>query len=102
MTSKHASAEAPGEDLLDRFMLKPEVRHVTGLSSTTLWREEQAGRFPRSIPISPGRKGYLESQVRAWQQARIKAAKPSPHQRRRSLQLRSPDSYFGRGEPEAT
>lgn len=33
------------------------------LSRTTLWRLERDGIFPRRIQISPGRVGWLESEV---------------------------------------
>ena len=75
-----------------RFMPKPEVLGITGFSATTLWREIQAERFPSPIQVSPNRVGWLESQVREWQQARIKAAqrpmpdeakRPAPSQRQR-------------------
>ncbi len=33
------------------------------LSRVTIWRLEKAGVFPRRIQISPGRVGWLESEV---------------------------------------
>ena len=95
---------------IDRFMPKPEVLGVTGFSATTLWREIRAERFPPPVQLSPNRVGWPESQVRAWQHARVQAAQrvlpppvPSPRQRKKALHLRDPGSYFGRGrdKPEA-
>lgn len=57
----------------DRFMLKPEVIRVTGLSNTTLWREIQAERFPAGVQLSPNRVGWLESAVRGWIQQRMQS-----------------------------
>ncbi len=50
----------------DRFMREPEVAHVTGLSRTTRWRLERAGRFPKRHKISPNAVAWLESQILAW------------------------------------
>ena len=65
-------------------MPKPEVLAAAGFSATTLWREMKAERFPRPISISPQRKGWLESQVRKWQQGRIKAT-GQPNQPKRGF-----------------
>ena len=50
----------------DRFLSKPEVLRIAGFSAATLWREVNAGRFPIPVSISAQRKGFLESEVRAW------------------------------------
>ena len=50
----------------DRFMPRSEVISATGLSDTTLWREYRAGRFPKPIPLTKNRVGWLESEVREW------------------------------------
>ena len=50
----------------DRFLSKPEVLRIAGFSAATLWREVNAGRFPTPVSLSAQRKGFLESEVRAW------------------------------------
>ena len=55
----------------DRFMPRSEVISATGLSDTTLWREYKAGRFPKPIPLTKNRVGWLESEVRAWMANRL-------------------------------
>ena len=50
----------------DRFILAPEVRRITSLSQTTIWRLEHAKKFPRRRKISPGRVGWLMSEVSQW------------------------------------
>ncbi len=50
----------------ERFVQNPEVQQITGLSGTTLWRLERAGAFPKKVAISPGRKAWLESHIKAW------------------------------------
>ncbi len=58
----------------DRFLREAEVRHITGLSRTTRWRLERAGKFPKRIKISENAAANLESQIVAWMAARVKAA----------------------------
>jgi prophage regulatory protein len=47
LKQKRAAAPAPSHELL----LKPEVEARTRLSDTTIWRLEQACRFPKRIKI---------------------------------------------------
>ena len=49
-----------------RLLRKPAVIDRVGLSETTLWRLERAGRFPKSIRISPGAVAWRESDIEAW------------------------------------
>ena len=58
----------------DRFLREAEVRHITGLSRTTRWRLERAGKFPKRIPISENAKANLLSHILAWMAARVNAA----------------------------
>jgi prophage regulatory protein len=59
------------EDVQDRFVLKPEARAMSGgLSDVTLWRMEKRGEFPQRRQISPGRVGYLKSELSAWLESR--------------------------------
>ena len=55
---------------MDRFLLEPECHEASGLPPVTRWRMEQRGEFPRRRKISPGRVGWLESEVRAWIETR--------------------------------
>ena len=58
-------------DSSDRFLSKREVLRIAGFSAATLWREVRAKRFPAPYCISANRKGYLESEVRAWVAERV-------------------------------
>lgn len=49
-----------------RFLRKNEVCDRLGVSRITLWRMETRGEFPRSVQISPGCVGWLESDVDDW------------------------------------
>jgi prophage regulatory protein len=43
-----------------------ECRRLTGLSRSTRWRLEHAGRFPRRRQISDNAVGWLKSELLAW------------------------------------
>ena len=43
---------------------------MTGLSRTSIWREERKGNFPARVPLSAGSVGWRLSEVEAWIQAR--------------------------------
>ncbi|MER9967552.1 hypothetical protein [Mesorhizobium sp. M0060] len=58
----------------DRILSEDELDVLTGISSTTRWRERKAGRFPLLMELSPGRKGNTLRQVREWRKERQAAA----------------------------
>ena len=51
---------------MDRFIRESECREITGMSRTTRWREERAGRFPRRHRISKGVWAYRASEIKVW------------------------------------
>ena len=55
-----------GEKLLN----SKAVQERTGLSRATLWRLENAGTFPKKKRITPGRVGWLESEIDEWIRSR--------------------------------
>lgn len=54
----------------DRFLRESDVRRISGLSRTTRWRLERAGKFPRRRQISANAVGWLESEIADWIEAR--------------------------------
>ena len=58
----------------ERFLREPEVQHVTGLSRTTRWRLERAGRFPHKRKLSDNAVGWLASEIEAWMTERAEAS----------------------------
>ncbi|MBI5191253.1 MAG: AlpA family phage regulatory protein [Nitrospirae bacterium] len=50
----------------DKFIRRPEVLKIVGLSATTIWRLERAGTFPMRRKLSTGAVGWLESEIQAW------------------------------------
>ena len=53
-----------------------EVRREAGNQSrSTIWRQCRRGDFPKPIPISPGRVGWLKSEIDEWKQKRMSLRK---------------------------
>ena len=65
---------------MDRVLRFPEVRRLTGLSRTTIWEQEKAGKFPKHIQISARAVGWCESHVSAWLKALAKGQAENAHQ----------------------
>jgi len=40
-------------------------------SKSHIWRLEKAGKFPKRVPISAGRYGYIESEIDAYLDRKI-------------------------------
>lgn len=62
----------------DRLLPWRSVKDLTGLSRTTAWRLQKAGDFPIPVAISPGRVGWRESELTAWQASRGPRSASSP------------------------
>ena len=56
--------------ILSEIISPKDLPKETGLSRVTVWRLEKAGQFPPRIQLSPGRVGYLRSDVKAWLESR--------------------------------
>ena len=54
----------------DEILNSKEVVSTTDLSRTTIWRLECDKQFPSRRQISPGRVGWLRSEVEAWLKSR--------------------------------
>jgi prophage regulatory protein len=56
-----------------RFIRRPEAAQITGLSVSTLWRMEVAGKFPARRQLNANSVGWLESEVLEWVESRAQA-----------------------------
>lgn len=74
----------------DRLLPWKQIKELTGLSRTTVWRLQKAGDFPAPVVISPGRVGWREREVMAW--ARSRRARGASSDRPRSTPLRPPST----------
>jgi prophage regulatory protein len=54
-------------EIIERFVRLPEVRRITGMSTTTIYRWMKNGRFPHSVPITPGTVVWREADIARWQ-----------------------------------
>lgn len=53
-----------------RFIRKPEVRKLVGLSDTTIWRLEKTGDFPKRKVISKKSVAWSLAEVNEWMTSR--------------------------------
>lgn len=51
---------------LPKLLRFPEVRELTGLSRSTVWRLERRGDFPKHHRIAPNVVAWLEDDVARW------------------------------------
>ena len=56
-----------------RFLRLPEVREMTGLSTSTIYRWMTEGTFPKQIAIGANSVVWWESDVTKWMEQRIGA-----------------------------
>jgi prophage regulatory protein len=82
------------------ILRKRDVLKRTGLSDTTIWRLERAGKFPQRMQLTEaGSVGWREDEVERWVHDRIRAGGKTPPGRK--AQAVAPldacdDGYFGR------
>lgn len=70
---------------MNRIMRAREVGDVTGLSRTTIWNLERAGKFPRRVKLTTRAVGWLEDQVLSWVKGRAAGQEPARRQRATSV-----------------
>jgi len=63
---------------MTRFIRLPEVITRTGLKRSSIYAAVQAGTFPAQIPLGERAVGWDESEVSAWIESRIQAARNTP------------------------
>ena len=50
----------------DRIVRPAEAVSITGRSLASIWRDEQAGSFPRKVRIGSNAVGYRLSELQTW------------------------------------
>jgi len=58
-----------------RIVRLPEVKNLTGLSTSTLYERMKGGSFPRAIPLGGRMVGWLENDVKSWIEGRINSTR---------------------------
>jgi prophage regulatory protein len=56
------------------YYLRKTLLQKIPLSDVTIWRLEKSGGFPKRRQLSPGRVGWLASEVETWILSRKEAA----------------------------
>jgi prophage regulatory protein len=63
------------------LILEQELLALVPLSRTTIWRQEQRGKFPRRISISDARIAWRRGEIEAWIASREAARERAPEPR---------------------
>lgn len=53
------------------FLRRRDVERVTGLACSTIYLKMSQGDFPRPVPLGKRSVGWLESEIRDWQDRQI-------------------------------
>lgn len=56
-----------------RFLSKKQVKQMVLYSFAHIARMERDGKFPKRVPLGPGRVGYVEQEVLDWMQKRVES-----------------------------
>jgi prophage regulatory protein len=56
-----------------RVLRLPAVEEKTGLKKSQIYDDMREGRFPQGVALGPRAVGWIEDEVDAWIEARIKA-----------------------------
>jgi prophage regulatory protein len=56
----------------------PELQKVVGLSRCSIWRLENARKFPARVQLSSNSVGWRSDEVAAWIEARARGALAAP------------------------
>jgi len=59
----------------DRIIKLPEVKKITGLSGSSVYRMGANGTFPKPIRIGTRSSGWLKSEIDQWLEERIAASR---------------------------
>lgn len=59
-------AKKDGTEVPARFIKLPEVKRITSMSMTEIYRRIGKGQFPKQIRIGAKNVVWIEQEVRAW------------------------------------
>jgi prophage regulatory protein len=89
----------PEEELLavlanEAFLRMPAVLAITGMSVPQIYRNIQAGKFPKAVVLGTNQRAWLLSEIKAWQAERIRQRDEG-----KDAELRTLNKNIGRGRP---
>lgn len=64
--------------MTDRFIRRPEVENITGLSRSTIYLYISRGDFPKPIKIGIQAVAWQESVIQDWIASRVAASDSNP------------------------
>jgi prophage regulatory protein len=77
----HPSAQGVPWAPPDVLLRIPDVKQMTGMSRTEIYRRLEAGRFPRPVQLGPQSIAWRQSEVQQWiASLPMREAKPPPSQ----------------------
>ena len=56
--------------MADRLLRRQEVEGIVGLGRSSIYRQMQAGEFPRPVRVGPAAVRWRESDITAWLESR--------------------------------
>lgn len=76
-TTRDRTMHAPATTThhLPALLRLPEVRKLTGLGTTQIYRLARRGEFPQPVKITERSSAWIESEVRGWIDTRIRASR---------------------------
>ncbi|MEJ5039145.1 helix-turn-helix transcriptional regulator [Pseudomonas sp. MYb398] len=57
------------------FIRLPEVRQITGMGTTTIYKMVNEGAFPRQVALGGRSVAWVRSEVQDWAQSRIQCSR---------------------------
>lgn len=65
-------------DVEDRLLPWSQVKVISGLSRTTVWRLQKTGDFPTPVQVSRNRVGWSQNELLEWKRTRLPRRLPDP------------------------
>jgi prophage regulatory protein len=81
-------ALSPAAAQLQRFLRRPDVTKITGLSESSIYDLMAEGAFPKPIPLVGRCVAWLETEILEWQRQRIAAREHGVKAKRTGIALR--------------
>lgn len=60
---------------MSQILKLTDVKRITGLSGSSIYRAISTNKFPRQIKLSERSSGWIKSEVEQWLQERIEASR---------------------------
>jgi prophage regulatory protein len=61
-----------------RFLRLPEVKHLTGLSKSTIYARIAEGTCPKQVPLGPRLVVWVDSDIQNWIADQVSKARGQP------------------------